>query len=302
MNPAIINRMISPLLISLIIFTVVSSGGNSFGQDKDSINSKRLNTFLITTGVAYTASLVALNQLWYSDHPKESFHFFDDSGEWKQMDKIGHFYSTFHLSQAGSKGYRWTGMSQKKSALYGSIMGIALMLPIEFMDGYSSEYGASSSDILFNFLGAGFFLGQDLLWKEVRIHPKFSFSKSSIADYRPEVLGSNGQEQLIKDYNGQTYWLSFDFHSLAGFKPKWLNLALGYGVENMINASGNPTSEFPYESYRQYYLALDIDLTHIKSSSKAVNTLLYLVNLIHLPSPALEFNSQNKVIFHPLHF
>jgi uncharacterized protein YfiM (DUF2279 family) len=302
MNPAIINRMISPLLISLIIFTVVSSGGNSFGQDKDSINSKRLNTFLITTGVAYTASLVALNQLWYSDHPKESFHFFDDSGEWKQMDKIGHFYSTFHLSQAGSKGYRWTGMSQKKSALYGSIMGIALMLPIEFMDGYSSEYGASSSDILFNFLGAGFFLGQDLLWKEVRIHPKFSFSKSSIADYRPEVLGSNGQEQLIKDYNGQTYWLSFDFHSLAGFKPKWLNLALGYGVENMINASGNPTSEFPYESYRQYYLALDVDLTHVKSSSKAVNTLLYLVNLIHLPSPALEFNSQNKVIFHPLHF
>jgi uncharacterized protein YfiM (DUF2279 family) len=302
MNPAIINRMISPLLISLIIFTVVSSAGNAFGQDKDSINSKRLNTFLITTGVAYTASLVALNQLWYSDHPKESFHFFDDSGEWKQMDKIGHFYSTFHLSQAGSKGYRWTGMSQKKSALYGSIMGIALMLPIEFMDGYSSEYGASSSDILFNFLGAGFFLGQDLLWKEVRIHPKFSFSKSSIADYRPEVLGSNGQEQLIKDYNGQTYWLSFDFHSLAGFKPKWLNLALGYGVENMINASGNPTSEFPYESYRQYYLALDVDLTHVKSSSKAVNTLLYLVNLIHLPSPALEFNSQNKVIFHPLHF
>jgi len=281
---------------------VVSSGGKAFGQDKDSINSKRLNTFLITTGVAYTASLVALNQLWYSDHPKESFHFFDDSREWHQMDKIGHFYSAFHISQAGSKGFQWTGMSQKKSALFGSIMGVVLMLPIEFMDGYSSEYGASSSDILSNFLGAGFFLGQDLLWKEVRIHPKFSFSKSSIADYRPEVLGSNGQEQLIKDYNGQTYWLSFDFHSLAGFKPKWLNLALGYGVENMINASGSPTTEFPYDSYRQYYLALDIDLTHIRSSSKAVNTLLYLVNLIHLPAPALEYNSQNKFIFHPIHF
>jgi len=301
MNLVTINRRASSILITLIIFAV-ASGGKAFGQETDSINSKRLNTLIISTSVAYSASLVALNQLWYSDHPKESFHFFDDSGEWLQMDKVGHFYSTFHLSQAGSKAFQWTGMSQKKSALWGSILGVALMLPIEFMDGYSSEYGASSSDILSNFLGAGLYLGQDLLWKEVRIQPKFSFSKSSVADYRPEVLGSNGQEQLFKDYNGQTYWLSFDFHSLAGLKPKWLNLAFGYGVENMVNASGSPTPEFPFEGYRQYYLAFDIDLTHIQSSSKAVNTLLYLVNLVHLPAPALEFNSQSKIIFHPLHF
>ena len=279
------------------------SGGKVIAQRQtDSINSKRLNVFLITTGVAYSASLVALNNLWYSDHPKESFHFFDDSGEWLQMDKVGHFYSTFHLGQAGSKAFQWTGMSQKKSAFWGSALGFALMLPIEFMDGYSSEYGASSTDILSNFLGASFFLGQELIWKEVRIHPKFSYSKSGLATYRPQVLGENGREQLIKDYNGQTYWLSFDFHSLAGFKPKWLNLALGYGIENMINANGNTTSEFPFESYRQYYLALDIDLTHFHSSSKAVNTLLYLINLVHLPAPALEFNSQNKIIFHPVHF
>ena len=275
---------------------------NSLAQRQDSINSKRLNTFLIGTGVAYSASLVALNRLWYSDHPKESFHFFDDSKEWYQIDKVGHLYSSFHLSSASSRALQWTGMSQKKSAFWGSALGMAFMLPIEFMDGYSSEYGASGSDLLANFLGSAFFLGQDLLWQETRIHPKFSFSSSGVAGIRPEVLGKNTKEQLFKDYNGQTYWLSFDLHSLVNLEPKWLNLAIGYGVEDMINASGSPTIVFPNNGYRQYYLALDIDLTHIKTQSKALNTILYLVNIIHLPAPALEFNSKNKVSFHPIHF
>jgi uncharacterized protein YfiM (DUF2279 family) len=279
--------------------------GNLNAQQKinsDSIDSKRLNTLLISTGVIYTGSLIALNQLWYSDHPKEEFHFFDDSREWLQMDKLGHFYSAFHISQAGSRTLQWTGMSQKKSAIWGSVLGFALMVPIELMDGYSSEYGASGTDLLANFIGAGFYLGQDLLWKEVRIHPKFSYLNSGIADYRPEVLGKNTRERLFKDYNGQTYWLSFDMYSLVKVKPKWLNLAFGYGVNNMVNASGTTTSEFQQESYRQYYLAIDIDLTHIHTKSKVANTLLYLVNLIHLPAPALEFNQQNKFTFHPIHF
>ena len=274
----------------------------SFGQQKDSINQKRLRTFLIGTGVAYTAALVALDQAWYADHPKEPFHWFDDSGEWKQMDKLGHVYSAYQLSRTASMGFKWTGMNDKKSAIWGTVMGFGMMLPIELLDGYSSQYGASGTDILANGIGAGVFLAQALTWGDIRIHPKFSYSKSGLAEYRPELLGKNGKEQWLKDYNGQTYWLSFDLHSLVKAKPKWLNIGLGYGVNNMINAHGNPTSAFPVESYRQYYLALDIDLTHYRSKSKALNTLIYFVNMIHLPSPALEFNRIEGVKFHPLHF
>lgn len=261
-----------------------------------------MNTLLVSSGAAYSVSLIALNNLWYSDHPKEPFHFFDDSGEWLQMDKLGHFYSTFHLSSAGSRAFTWTGMNEKKSALWGSALGVAFMLPIEIMDGFSSEYGASGSDLLANFLGAGFFLGQDVLWQQTRIHPKFSFAHSGIASMRPEVLGKNGREEIFKDYNGQTLWLSFDMYSLSGIKPKWLNIALGYGVENMLNGRGTAVDGLIDSAYRQYYLAIDFDLTHIKSKSKVVNTLLYFVNLIHLPAPTLEYNSQNKFIFHPMKF
>lgn len=271
-------------------------------QASDTLNRPRLNTFLIATGVTYTVALIALNDVWYSDYPRENFHFFNDSKEWKQMDKIGHYYTAFHLSNASNTAFRWAGVSSTKSALLGSLLGFALMFPIEIMDGFSSEYGASGSDLAANFLGSGFFLGQSLLWNEIRIHPKYSYSESGIATYRPGLLGKNYREKWLKDYNGQIYWLSFDLHALAGTKPKWLNLALGYGVNNMINASGTSTSEFPYASYRQYFFAVDFDFTYIKTKSTFLNTMLFIVNMIHLPAPALEYNKIDKLIFHSLHF
>lgn len=286
------------ILIIASIFVCITA----HAQQRDSINHKRLRSFLIGSGVAYTAALVALDQVWYADHSKAPFHWFDDSGEWKQMDKLGHVYSTYQISRTASLGFQWTGMNAKKSAIWGTVMGFGMMLPIELLDGYSSQYGASGTDILANGIGAGVFLAQALTWGEVRIHPKYSYSPSGIAQYRPDVLGKNGQEQWLKDYNGQTYWLSFDLHSLAKVKPKWLNIGLGFGANNMINAYGRPTDLFQYESYRQYYLAIDIDLTHYRSKSKVLNTLIYFVNMIHLPAPALEFNRVEGVKFHPLHF
>ncbi len=191
---------------------------------------------------------------------------------------------------------------QKKSAIWGSVMGFALMVPIELLDGYSSQYGASGSDIMADAIGSGIFLSQVLIWNEIRIHPKYSYSPSGLTSYRPDVLGKDGKEQWLKDYNGQTYWLSFDLHKLVNIKPKWLNIGLGYSVNNMINAKGTPTIIFPYESYRQYYLSIDIDLTYIKTNSKFVNTIFYFVNMIHLPAPAIEFNRIDKVVFHPFYF
>jgi hypothetical protein len=45
-----------------------------------------------------------------------------------------------------------------------------------------------------------------------RITPKFSFHTTQYAQYRPNVLGSSLAEQILKDYNGQTYWLSVNLH------------------------------------------------------------------------------------------
>lgn len=236
--------------------------------------------------------MIGLSSIWYSQYDKQSFRFFNDWPEWKQMDKFGHFYSAFQLSSIGSQALQWTGVSKKKSDLAASITSFAMMSSIEVLDGFSAGYGASMSDLAANAVGAGFYLGQNLVWDEVRIYSKYSFHRTEFASQRPGTLGDGLLEEMIKDYNGQTIWLSADMDKFIRF-PKWLNLAIGYGAENMIYARDEENIEVGLYPYRQFFLSLDFDLTAIKSRSKVVNTLIYFVNMIKLPAPAIEF-SQGK--------
>ena len=280
----------------------------SYAQQADSlsqtINPKRLKNLAIGGAAGYSALLIGLNQIWYKDFERGSFHFFNDNTQWKQMDKVGHLYSTFHLSHASSRTLQWAGMKPKNADLWGSAIGVLVMMPIEIMDGFSSEYGASTGDIVANLAGSGLFLGQQLLWREVRIRPKFSFSRSEYAPMRPETLGSTFMEELVKDYNGQTYWLSFNIHAFLpkdnGF-PGWLNLAAGYGAEGMIYANDASNESEGLAPFRQYYLALDLNLDHFKSKSRFLNSLLFLANMIKIPAPTLEY-SQGSWKFHFFYF
>lgn len=282
-----------------ILFLSLILGKQGHGQaDSTTTNPKKLGWLIGATSVAYTGSLIALNQLWYKDFPKEGFHFFNDSKEWKQVDKIGHLYSSYHLSRIGYEALAWSGLGKKKSYIYGGAIGILFMTPIEVMDGYSAEYGASMSDMVANITGAALFTVQGVLWDEMRIHPKYSFKRSNLASVRPNILGSTFNEELLKDYNAQSYWFSIDLYAFQNKFPKWLNIAVGYGAQNMIYANDLDNARNGYDNYRQYYLALDFDLSHIKSKSWVINSLLFLGNMIHLPAPALEYNTQNKLKFH----
>src|SRR5688572_18990814 len=265
-----------------------------FGQTQDStqhVNKKRLRTFVLASGAAYTITLVGLNQLWYSDSQKQAFHFFNDNAEWKQVDKLGHFYSAFYLSYGTSGALKWCGVQQKKADLWGSVTGFLILLPIEAFDGYSEAYGASAGDLLANATGAGFYLAQTALWKEVRIQPKFSYHQTDYPPLRPDVLGDSFASELLKDYNGQTYWLSFDMDKFIRF-PKWLNVAIGYGAEEMVYARDASNSEAGYNAYRRYYVGLDFDLTGVKTRSKALKSVFAIVSMLKLPAPTVDFSSK----------
>jgi uncharacterized protein YfiM (DUF2279 family) len=268
--------------------------------DTTAFNRKRFNTLVITGSTAYTITLIGLNELWFSNSARTAFHFFNDNGQWNQVDKLGHFFSAYYLSSGTTEALKWCGIKNKKAALWGSATGFLLMLPIEIMDGYSAAYGASAGDLIANFTGAGIFLTQSLLWNEPRIRPKFSFHPTHYAQDRPEVLGENYAQQFLKDYNGQTYWLSVDMDKFMRF-PKWLNLAVGYGTDGMIYANTQPNADAGYNPHRQFYFALDFDLTSIKTKSKAVKTLLFFADMIKLPAPTLEFNP-GGVRFYPFYF
>lgn len=244
---------------------------------------------MIGGGAVYGATLVGLNELWYKDHGREAFHFFNDNAEWKQVDKVGHFYSSFYLSYAVSRTLRWSAVPARKADFAAALTGFLLLVPVEVFDGFSTAYGASAGDLIADAAGPAFFLAQGLAWHEIRLVPKFSFHRTSYAPLRPNVLGNGLSSEILKDYNGQTYWLSVDMDKFMPF-PKWLNLAVGYGASGMVSARDHENHEAGYNPMRQYYFALDLDLTAIRTRSKAIKTLIFLASMIRLPAPAVEFS------------
>jgi hypothetical protein len=134
-----------------------------------------------------------------------------------------------------------------------------------------------------------------------------SYTPSRYARIRPNVLGSNLQESLLKDYNAQTYWLCYSPLKRKGWE--WLGLGLGYGADGMVGGHDNVWvdknnavhNDNDITRYRQYYIALDYNLTKIKTNNKTLKTLFFIFNCIKLPSPALEF-SQGKFKGHWLKF
>jgi uncharacterized protein YfiM (DUF2279 family) len=260
----------------------------------------------------YALGMTGLYALWYSDHEAQSFSTFDDNAEWEGVDKIGHIQTGFYLAHLGHEALWWAGMSNKKSAIWGSIYSVGFMTTIEVFDGFSTGYGFSWGDIAANTLGTGLFLAQQLTWKEQRFQMKFSYHATEYAQYRPELLGSSWNERLLKDYNGHTYWLSMNLSSFMRREtrfPKWLNVAVGYGAEGMLGGHENPVFDeetgepYPeFERYRKGFLSLDVDLKRIKTRSKFLKGTFIVLSFIKIPFPTLEVNSRGKVIFHPIYF
>ena len=292
----------------LILFSTVNYAQNkpSFFQKSDTLNKSRRNTVYITEAVGASIALIGLNQLWYADYPRSSFHFLNDNTSWMQMDKFGHSFSSYYIGKMGMDALAWAGENKKNQLIYGATVGFVFLTTIEIFDGTSEEWGFSTGDIIANALGTGLLIGQELLWDEQRIQYKFSFQTTHYAQNNPNKLGENTLQQIVKDYNGQTYWLSINLWSF--FKdskiPKWLNIAVGYGAnglpENSYDYTLNPPQQF--ESYRQFFASLDIDLTKIKTNSPFLKTIFNVFNFVKIPAPTIEYRSNGKFKFHTLYF
>lgn len=262
---------------------------------------------IVSETAVSAAALVGLNQLWYADYPRSDFHTINDNAEWLQMDKVGHLFSSYHLGSLGAQTLEWSGANRKSQLLYGSTLGFVFLSTVEVFDGYSSQWGFSYGDLAANAGGTVLYVSQELLWKEQRIVPKFSFHTTVYPSARPSVLGSSLPEQVIKDYNGQTYWLSGNLHSFFRQSkiPKWLNVAVGYGAEGMIVGEDElvNTVFFPEkERIRQFYFSFDADLTKINTKSHVLKTVFSLFNTIKIPAPTIEIRGSQGVKFHYLYF
>jgi len=264
--------------------------------------SQRKKNLLIVESSSYSLALVGLNQLWYKGYKKSSFHFINDNNSWLQMDKFGHLTTSYFVGVLGIKTYQWAGFSRKQSIWIGGLTGTFFQSAVEILDGFSEKWGASSGDLVANSLGSLLAISQQLYWDEQKVLLKYSFNPSEISNTNPQLFGNNLIQKSLKDYNGQTYWLCFNFedvfNSSSYFLPKWLNLAFGYGADNMYSDAYSLSHEL---GYRQFFLSLDINTDELNISNKFVKNLVNLFGFIKLPMPTLEY-SQGKLIFHNLYY
>ena len=299
--------------IFLFLFSISFFQGYSqtmqVSVSKNEINRKILTSAIITESSIYVAGMSYLQFVWYKDHERVPFHYYNDSKGYLQIDKCGHAFSAYGESYVAYKWLRKAGVNRNKALLYGGTMGIIMQAPIEVFDGLYEGWGFSWSDILANTAGSALLIGQELLFHEQVARFKISYSQSDMLKQAYGYLGDTALEGLFYDYNGHSFWLSMNANKLflRDVLPSWLNIAVGYSANGMLGEFENKTfyrgHRLPtYDRTRQYLLSLDIDWEKIPTHSKFLKSIFFGLNFIKIPFPALEINSQGKFNEYWLYF
>lgn len=294
-----------PVLIFIIAVCICASAASQTAGNENKLKKGRLALVAAGGGLLYAGTLAGLYNIWYKDYERTDFHWFDDNDGWMQIDKFGHAYTAYIFGKTGYKGLAWTGLNRKASILIGGSYGFLFLSSVELLDAHYKAWGASPGDIACNAAGAAVFIGQELWAKSQVMTMKFSYNPSPLAEYRPELLGEGSFERIIKDYNGQTYWFSFNYRSFFRrheIIPEWMNVAGGYSAYGMLGGYSNPEYLPEVERYRRYLVSLDIDFDRVKTKSKFLKSVLFFANMLKLPFPTIEFNEKGEFIFHPIYF
>lgn len=280
----------------------------------DSVPAHRKWVAGLGLGAAFGGTLTILNQAWYQQYERTRFQTFNDSREWLQVDKLGHGWAAYQLARNAVPLWQWSGMPEARAIGWSTAGSMAYLTLIELMDAHSAKWGWSWSDMAANTSGLLLYAGQQLGWKEQKIQFKFSVAPARYsADVHVranDLFGASFAERLLKDYNAQTYWLSFNLRSFMpqSSLPYWLNISVGYGAKGMLGGfrneafdkMGNRTFYRPdIQRVRQWYLAPDIDFTRIKTNHKGVRTLLFALNCLKVPAPGLVLE-KGRLRFTPL--
>ncbi len=276
----------------------------------NTINQARLNGVIITEAAITTAVTIGIHYLWYKKFPKSRFHLFNDNAEWLSMDKIGHAVTAYNVSAIQYDVMRWSGVDNKKAAWIGGITALGWQTIVEIFDGFNTEWGFSKGDMLANITGSALFVAQQLAWGEQKARLRFSFHKTIYAKYNPSELGANKWQRWLKDYNGQTYWLSVNpssFMSSNTSFPQWLNVNMGIGADGMIGARTNPSKigdvVIPeFKRQHRFMFSVDADLKRIDNRNMEPRVLLTVPNVMKVPAPALEFKKGAAVKYHWLYY
>lgn len=206
------------------------------------------------------------------------------------VDKTGHFYISHLYFHAIHDVMKWGGYSDKSALITAVAIPAFYAITIEMADGFTT-YHFSLDDLGANMLG----IGLGVLQKKYRaanlFRIKWSYYPSAFAPWRDANLS------LSDDYDGHIYWLSMDVHHMLPLKarrywPKWLNLAVGYGVQGASFGATGPME-------RKFVFGLDYNLSNINFKNKELTLIKNLLDQFKFPAPGLRKTGKNPVQIKP---
>jgi hypothetical protein len=237
-------------------------------------------------GGMLAGSLVSSYYDWWKDNA-EPFHlssegFFSDYS--LGIDKLGHAFTSYFYFHMFHNIMEWGGFGPETSMRWAAGASVFFAVSVEIGDGLS-QYGFSFEDLTFNLAGLAFGIAQVNVPFLRHFQLKWSYVPSN---------GYRWPPRFTDNYDAHTYWLTVDVRGLIpeDVLPWWppcLNLALGYGVDDM-------------QSKREFVFGLDLNLGAFEVSDPDLRMVTQTVSMFHIPAPAMKFTEEKAARFLPFHF
>lgn len=253
---------------------------------------------------------VYFKQVWWSGEKADHFRFnLDWDQEFRDQDKLGHFYGGYHLARIGREFLNTGCVGGERAAWLAAVYAFAFQFQIEMWDATQAKYGFSPGDLLFNTLGAGYALRQYYRPGLTALKPTISYNPTPAMRACARDKARCGELRGTLDYSGQTYWVSLDMdrllpHELARAWPGILRVSLGHSITDWIvqeGAAGCPVGggQCVRRAQRKFVLSLDLDPEKLPGNHPAWKKVKHELSYLHFPSPAIVFTPTTR--FEPLY-
>lgn len=270
----------SPLRIKKILsqnLTIMSESWNNLTKENKAlaVNAAMFGTVLAFGAINwdYGASNIYLkDEGWFGANTK-----------YGGADKLGHFYSTFVVSDILGYLYRDWGYLPHKAAALSSVSSWMLMGLMELGDGTSNEHGFSTEDIVMNTLGA-------LTSYASQTNSKFD----ELIDFRVQYDPNVSPGDILTDYGNLKYIAALKLNGFDGIKKinnltQYLEFHVGYytrGYTSRERAAGINEKE------RNLYAGVSLNFSRF-FEKKDYRKLSKLTEYIQLPYTSVPVATKN---------
>jgi len=286
------------LFLSFFLFGFSSEAKQTLKND--SIKKGRIIVVSSSLILALGGSYLYIENSWWSEK-QIAFHF--DNGSDKvyalNVDKAGHFMGGLQAADLFSESMRWAGMNKKQALWFGAAFGSGLQLAIEMKDAYAPYWGFSTLDLTIGSAGAFLPIAKYYSPRLRVFDAKISYWKqhNTYWDLERQRGKIPNKYAWQDDYVNQTYWISIDLNHFNERIPEWLNIAIGFGLDETQYLDEHNAK---MGGDNEWYIGLDYDIPKIlkKWNSPIVKKIKHWLNYFHFPAPTIRISPKTE--FYPL--